>query len=160
MFKKWAPLVGFIGLAQAVGIAGALPTSRAIQSNWYKKLRKPNWQPPGKVFAPVWTILYLLMAVAAWRVWRKRDEEPAAVKTALTLWGGKLALNALWSQLFFGARQPKWALAEIVALWTAIAATASAFWKIDRIASALLWPYLAWVSFAAALNASIARRNE
>ena len=160
MLMKWAPLLGFVGLTQAVGIAGALPTSRAVKSSWYKKLHKPAWQPPGNAFAPVWTILYLLMAVAAWRVWRKRDEEPAAVNAALTLWGGQLALNALWSQLFFGTRQPKLAFAEILALWAAIAATASAFWKIDRAASALLWPYLAWVSFAGALNAAIARRND
>ena len=160
MLKKCAPLLGFIGLTQAVGISGAFPTSKAIKSGWYKRLKQPDWQPPSNVFAPVWTILYLTMAIAAWRIWRKRDEEPDAVKTALTLWGSQLALNAAWSWLFFGARKPKLALAEIIALWAAIAATATAFWRIDRTASALLWPYLAWVSFASALNATIAARNE
>ncbi len=73
-----APLLGFIGLTQGVGIAGALPTTKAIQSGWYKRLRKPDWQPPSGAFAPVWTLLYRLMAVAAWRVWRKRKAEPDA----------------------------------------------------------------------------------
>ncbi len=160
MLKKWAPLLGFIGLTQAVGISGAWPTSKAIQSGWYKRLKQPDWQPPSNVFAPVWTLLYLMMAVAAWRIWRKRGTEPDAVKVALTLWGAQLALNAAWSWIFFGARKPKFALAEIVALWLAIVATATAFWKIDRTAGALLWPYLAWVSFAVTLNASIAKHND
>ena len=115
MLKNWKSLLAIIGLTQAVGISGALPTSKAVQSNWYRKLRKPDWQPPSSAFAPVWIILYLMMAVAAWRVWRQRDEEPEKVKTALTLWGSQLALNAAWSQIFFGARQPKLALAEISA---------------------------------------------
>lgn len=160
MLKKWAPLLGFIGLTQAVGISGAWSTGKAIQSGWYKRLKQPDWQPPNSAFAPVWTLLYLMMAIAAWRVWSKHEQKPDAVKTALTLWGGQLALNAAWSWIFFGARKPRFALAEIVALWLAIAATARAFWKIDRTASALLWPYLAWVSFATALNASIAARND
>ena len=116
MIKHWKSLLAFIGATQAIGISGVFPTGRAIQSGWYKTLRKPDWQPPSGAFAPVWTLLYLMMAVAAWRIWRKRDDDPDAIDAALLLWSGQLALNAAWSWIFFGARQPKIALAEIVAL--------------------------------------------
>ena len=108
------------------------------------------------MFGPVWTTLYLLMAVAAWLVWRSDDRRR---RTALGLFAVQLVLNAVWSPLFFGARLPGWALAEIALLWLAVAVTTSWFWSIDRRAGALLVPYLAWVSFAAVLNAEIVRLN-
>ena len=156
---KFARLFGFILLAQLVGGSSAVVTARAIRDGWYDALDKPKWTPLNRVFAPVWTTLFALMAVAAWRVWERRDDHPRETRTALTWWGVQLALNALWSLLFFGARKPKWALLEIAALWTSILVTTRAFSKRDFLAGALLWPYLAWTTFAALLNIGIARRN-
>lgn len=158
--KKLVSLLGFVALAQSAGIIGLPPTSKAIASGWYARLDTPKWRPPGAVFGPVWTILFVLMGVAAWRVWRKRDEAPDESKTALAWWGAQLALNAGWTWIFFGARKPRLALGEIVALWLAIAGTTRAFFRRDQAAGALMLPYLAWVSFAAARNASIAARND
>ena len=139
----------------AAGIGGAI-TARSVRT-WYLTLRKPTWNPPARLFGPVWSVLYLLMAIAAWLVWRGRDA--ADVRAALALYAAQLALNVLWSFLFFGLRRPSTALIEIALLWFAIAATIAAFWPIDRTAAALLLPYLAWVGFATVLNRSIARSN-
>jgi len=118
---------------------------------WYDGLQKPSWQPPAWVFGPVWTTLYTLMAVAAWLVVRQRNEAPGW-KTALALFVVNLLLNVLWSALFFGARQPGWAFAEILVLWGTIVALVVLFHRIRPLAGWLLTPYLAWVSFAAVLN--------
>ena len=120
---------------------------------WYAGLAKPAWNPPGWLFGPVWTVLYALMAVAAWRVWRRGGW--ARQKTALGLFILQWALNALWTPLFFGLHKPAWALVEIVILLAALLATWRAFWRVDRPAGLMLAPYAAWVAFATALNGAI-----
>ncbi|MCX8090813.1 MAG: tryptophan-rich sensory protein [Verrucomicrobiae bacterium] len=124
---------------------------------WYASLQKPSWTPPPWVFGPVWTVLYTMMAVAAWLVWRQGGF--AAQRRPLGLFVIQLALNASWTPLFFGLRRPDLAFAEIVLLWVAIAATLAAFRRVSVTAAWLLVPYLAWVSFAAALNFALWRLN-
>ncbi len=124
---------------------------------WYAALQKPSWNPPAWVFGPAWTVLYISMAVAAWLVWREGGWK--AQGRALGLFLVQWVLNALWTPLFFGLHRPGLAFAEIVILWLAIAATLAAFWRINKVAGALLVPYLAWVTFAAALNFAIWRLN-
>jgi translocator protein len=124
---------------------------------WYQALEKPPWTPPGWLFGPVWTILYAMMGVAAWLVWRERGFSGAPA--ALGLFLLQLVLNAAWSWLFFGLRRPDLAALEILILWAAIAATIVAFWRVRPLAGWLLVPYLLWVSFAAALNVAIWRLN-
>ncbi len=149
-------LAGFVAGCLAIyGIAGAL-TAVSV-GGWYQDLDKPAFNPPDWVFAPVWAALYLLMAVSAWRVWRRR-QHPGR-RRALTLFALQLALNLAWSGLFFGLQAVGAALVEIVALWLAIVATGVAFMRIDRAAAWLLVPYAAWVAFAAVLNAAIWRLN-
>ncbi len=149
-------LVLFVAASFAAAGLGSLWTARSVKT-WYREIVKPSWTPPAALFGPVWTILYLLMAVAAWLVWRQGGF--AAHREALGLYFLQLALNAIWSGLFFGLRRPGWALAEIVLLWLAIAATLAAFLPVSAWAAALLAPYLAWVSFATVLNAAIYRLN-
>ncbi len=120
---------------------------------WYAELVKPAWSPPPWLFGPVWTLLYLLMATAAWLVWREGGW--GRQRAALQLYGIQLVLNAAWTPVFFGLRQTGAALVLIVVLWLAIAATARAFGRVRPAAGWLLGPYLAWVGFAAVLNASI-----
>lgn len=146
-------LVAFVVVCLGVGALGAAATASSLES-WYQDLVKPAWTPPGAVFGPVWTVLYVLMGIAAWWVWRSRSPVGAR-RIAMAAFAVQLALNALWSQLFFGWRSPGLALAEIVILWAAIATTARLFGRIERAAGWLLAPYLAWVTFALALNASI-----
>ena len=124
---------------------------------WYDGLAKPPWNPPGWLFGPVWTVLYAGMAIAAWRVWQRRADQP--VGPALGLYLGQLVLNGAWSWLFFGLHRPAWALIEILCLWVAIVATMIAFFRRDRIAGWLLVPYLAWVSFASVLNYTLWQLN-
>ena len=126
--------------------------------DWYASLQKPPWNPPSWVFGPVWTALYLMMAVAAWRVWRAGGFKRQG--RALGFYLLQLALNALWTPLFFGAHQMGAAFICIVLLWLAIAATVYSFWKADRPAALLLAPYLAWVSFATVLNFTLWRLND
>jgi translocator protein len=148
----WPGLIGWVGLCVLVGaIAGASTTT---DTDWYYTLRKPWFNPPRWVFAPVWTTLYVLMGIAAWRVWRLWRPRPA-----LWLFVAQLSLNFAWSFIFFGAREIDLAFAEIVVLWTFVAATTMAFWRVDRVASWLMLPYLGWVSFAAILNGAIANLN-
>ncbi len=121
---------------------------------WYRDLDKPGWTPPDWVFPIVWAVLYVLMAYAAWRVW-----DLDGVRLPLALWGAQLALNALWSALFFGMRRVGLAFAGLVALWLAVAATTIAFAQIDPLSGVLLLPYILWVTIAGALNFSILRRQ-
>ncbi len=138
----------------AAGIGGAA----SIQAGpFYAQLVRPEWAPPSCVFGPVWTVLYALMGIAAWLVWRVAGFR--AAKTALTLFLVQLALNALWSWLFFGWHRGALAFADIVLLWALIVATLVAFWRIKPLAGALLVPYLLWVSFAIALNYSVWQLN-
>jgi translocator protein len=150
MRNPWIVLAGFVLLCLAVGgVAGALTASSV--TTWFPTLVKPSFNPPSWLFAPVWTTLYILMAVAAWRVWRK----VATLNGALGWFYVQLFLNFMWSFLFFSAHMLLGALIEIVVMWLAIAITLRAFWKIDRPAGWMLVPYLAWVSFATVLNASL-----
>jgi len=124
---------------------------------WYAGLSKPSWNPPAWVFGPAWSLLYVLMAVAAWLIWREGGWK--AQGRALGLFLLQWLLNALWTPLFFGLHRPGLAFVEIVILWLVIAATLVSFWRVRKVAGVLLVPYLAWVSFAAALNFTIWRLN-
>jgi tryptophan-rich sensory protein len=125
---------------------------------WFKTLKKPGFAPPGSLFGPVWTTLYLLMGVAHYLV-TTQDAEPEAKRAAQILYGLQLGLNALWSFLFFGRRNPFAAFIEILLLWTAIVMTIVAFARISRPAALLLVPYLLWTTFATVLNGAIWRLN-
>ena len=157
--KKWSSLFGFVALAQIVGGSSAVATVKARKEGWYDGLKKPSWTPSDGAFGPVWMVLFTLMGIAAWRVWQRREENPAESKRALQLWGVQLVLNAAWGWIFFGMRKPKWALGEIFVLWNAIILTMRALGKRDRVAGALFVPYLLWTSFAALITLEIARRN-
>jgi len=143
-------LAGFFLACLAAGASGAIWSPGA----WYERLRKPAWRPPNWLFPPAWAVLYAMMAVAAWLVWRRVGLGPA-----LLPWFVQLGLNFAWSWLFFGLRRPGWALAELALLWLALLWTIAAFAPVHPIAAWLLAPYLAWVSFAGALNLSILRLN-
>lgn len=146
-------LVGWL----AVSFAAAWVGSRFMPGAWYNALAKPSWNPPNFVFAPVWTALYVLMAVAAWLVWRRAGFTGA--RAALTLFIVQLALNALWSYLFFGAHRPDLAFMEILVLWALILVTAVLFWREVQLAGLLMLPYLAWVGFASFLNFTLWQMN-
>jgi len=124
---------------------------------WYADLHKPSWNPPAWVFAPAWTLLYVMMAVAAWLVWREGGWK--VQRRALGLFVLQWLLNALWTPLFFGMHHPGLAFAEIILLWWVLAATLVSFWRVRKATGILLMPYLAWVSFAAMLNFTIWRLN-
>ncbi len=145
--KSAAALVAFVALVAATAWFGA----RFEPGAWYAALAKPPLTPPNWVFGPVWGLLYLSIAIAAWLVWRR----PAGRSVALALWAVQLVLNAVWSALFFGLQRPGLALFEIAILLVAITATTTAFWRVRPLAGGLLLPYLAWVAFAAYLNAGI-----
>jgi len=154
--RERAALVGFIaGCAAVYAISGAL-TAVSV-GGWYQGLAKPAFNPPDWLFAPVWGVLYAMMAVAVWRVWRLREHPGRSA--ALGLFAVQLLLNVGWSAVFFGLQAVGAALVEIVVLWLAIAATTAAFIRVDRGAGLMLVPYLLWVSFAAVLNAAIWRLN-
>lgn len=145
-------ILGFgvsLALVAAVSAFGA----RYAPSSWYQGLAKPPWTAPDWVFAPVWTLLYILMAVAAWLVWR--EGRAARVNIALSSYLVQLVLNGLWSWIFFRRQQIGLALADIVVLWIAVLLTCVLFWGVRRTAGVLLLPYLAWVSFAGVLNYAI-----
>jgi tryptophan-rich sensory protein len=152
VWKDAIALVASLVVCLAAADLGAWFTFQSL-ATWYAELKKPAFQPPGWVFAPVWTALYVAMAVAAWLVWRQRKRTPALYP--LLLFAMQLSLNVAWSYTFFYLRRPELALADIILLWLAIAATMSAFWHSSRVAGWLLLPYLLWVSFAAVLNYSI-----
>jgi benzodiazapine receptor len=148
--KIWLFLAVWVLASLSAGFIG----SRFPPGEWYEALEKPSFNPPGWVFAPVWTLLYILMGIAAWLVWKEQGFSPA-----LLLFIAQLVLNALWSYLFFGANRPDLALFEIVVLWVLILLTMILFWKARTLAGALLVPYLLWVSFASVLNFSLWRLN-
>lgn len=150
-------LVIFLAMSLAVMIFGGLVTSPAIRSGWYELLKKPPFNPPSWVFGPVWTILYVLMAVSAWLVWERADRK--AVKIPLYFFFVQLLLNGTWSLLFFGMGRPDLAFAEILVLWVFILTVTVMFYRVQPAAGLLLIPYLAWVSFAVILNGFIWRLN-
>lgn len=137
------------------GAIGALASIDA--AGFYAQLVQPAWAPPAWLFGPAWSVLFVLMSVAAWLVWRDHGFPGAAL--ALRLFGVQLVANALWSWLFFAWRQGALAFAEVIVLWLLIAATAWQFWRLHRLAALLLVPYLAWVAFASALNFTLWRLN-
>jgi translocator protein len=151
--QSWLALVVLIVVCFAVAGLGGMATTPSIP-NWYAGLAKPSWTPPGWLFGPVWSVLYLSMAVAAWLVWRKGN-----APVPLALFTVQLAFNVAWSWLFFGLHSPGAAFIDIILLWAAIAATMIAFWRRSPVAGMLFVPYLAWVSFAAVLNFAIWRLN-
>jgi tryptophan-rich sensory protein len=147
--------VAVIG-TEAVGALSGLAAGGDFVA-FFDALRKPPGTPPPAVFGPAWTVLYLLMGVAAWLVWREGLTRKTAL--ALGLFAAQLALNFAWSLIFFGQQRVGVALVEIAVLWLLILATIVAFWRVRPAAGALLLPYLAWVSFATYLNAGIWRLN-
>lgn len=150
---SWIALLVFLIICLGAGGLGAIATTPEIES-WYQTLAKPAWNPPDRLFGPVWTTLFIMMSVAGWLVWRRPDSQ-----VALVLFGVQLVLNIAWSWIFFGWHQPGWAFVEIVVLWLAIVATLVACFRISTAAGWLLVPYLAWVTFASALNFTIWRMN-
>jgi translocator protein len=151
--KKTLGLVGWVAVSFAAAAIATLLQGQQV-SEQYASLPTPAWAPPSWVFAPVWTVLYALMGIAAWRVWKANGFSGASV--ALGLFFAQLVANALWTPLFFGAGLLGWALVDIVVLDLLLVATIVAFWRIDRPAGLLLVPYLLWVIFATALNPAIA----
>jgi benzodiazapine receptor len=144
--KQIAGLIGWLALAFIAAAIGAVASTRAPE--FYQSLIRPSWAPPAALFGPVWSVLYLMMGIASWLVWR---EGSVNTRGALRLYLVQLALNSLWSWLFFAWHQGRWAFFEIVVLWVMILATVAAFWRIRPLAGVLLVPYLLWVSFATAL---------
>lgn len=142
---------------EMVGLLATPVTISAIPT-WYAHLNKPFFSPPNYVFGPVWMILYFLMGLAFYLVWQKGTKDKT-VRVALAIFGLQLALNLLWSLIFFGGRAPFLAFIEIIILWATIALTTVKFFKISRTAAYLLIPYLLWVSFAAILNGAIVFLN-
>jgi len=146
-------LAGSIVLCMLAGFIGSFATRPKIPG-WYASLQKPSFNPPPWLFGPVWTLLYILMGIALFLIWRK-GLAAGGVKIALLVFFLQLILNAFWSFAFFGAQSPLAGLVVIIALWAAIVATMVLFAPLSRVAAVLLVPYILWVSFAAILNASI-----
>lgn len=146
-----------IAIAESAGIIGSIFTIPAI-SSWYLTLEKPLLSPPNWIFGPVWMLLYLLMGIASFLILQKGFKRKD-VKIALAVFALQLALNAIWSVIFFGFKNPFFALLEIVVLWAAILGTVLVFMRVSRVAATLLLPYMLWVSFAVYLNYAIWRLN-
>ncbi|MCC7144865.1 MAG: tryptophan-rich sensory protein [Phycisphaeraceae bacterium] len=149
MIRSWLMLGAFLMVTFAAAAVGA----RFMPGSWYEGLDKPWFTPPGWVFGPVWTVLYVSMAVAAWLAWRKAGWSGAAVP--LALFGVQLILNAAWTWLFFGLQRPELALIDVGLLWVAIRAMVVTVWPIQPWAGSLWLVYLAWTSFASVLNAGV-----
>jgi benzodiazapine receptor len=149
-------LVLFVALCLGIGALGASVTATSVDT-WYAGLVKPSFNPPDEVFGPVWTVLYILMGVAAWRVWRSADRD--TTRGPLTLFALQLAINLGWTVVFFGLHKIASAVATIVVLDVAVLVTMLAFRSVDRLAALLMLPYVAWVAFATVLNVAIWRLN-
>jgi tryptophan-rich sensory protein len=156
-YRRFFPaLPGFFLVCYAVAAAGATVTARAVEA-WYPRLDKPWFTPPDAVFGPVWTVLFALIAIAGFRVWRRVGFD--AQERIWSVYSVQLVLNFGWSAIFFGLKQTDLALAEIAVLWVAILANLMLFRRVDHLAGWLLAPYLAWVSYAVLLNAAIVILN-
>jgi tryptophan-rich sensory protein len=152
------PLLGLVAWLSVSFLAAAIGAAASIDAGvFYSGLARPRWAPPAWLFGPVWTLLYAMMGIAVWMVWRERGL--AAARTAFALFFAQLAANALWSWLFFGLHRGAMAFADILLLWILIAATILSFWRIRRLAAALLVPYLLWASYAAVLNFWVWQHN-
>lgn len=159
MFIKsdWIGLIVFLVVCFAIAVLASIATRPEIPT-WYAGLRKPTWTPPAWLFGPVWTALYVAMAVAGWLIWHRAGWQDG--RLALTLFALQLVLNGAWSFIFFKFHRVGWAFVDIVVLWVAIAATIVTFAAVSQVSSLLLVPYLVWVSYAGALNLAIWRMNE
>ena len=146
-------LLGFTAACVLATMTGAF----FRPGEWYERLKKPSWRPPNRLFAPVWTVLYVMIAVSGWLVWREAGFTGAALPMAV--YAFQLVLNAAWTPLFFGLHRPDLGFVDIVLVWLSIIATIALFWPIHVGAALLLVPYLAWVTFATALNLAIWRLN-
>lgn len=146
-------LLGFI----AGCLLAALPGALFRPGEWYELLAKPSWRPPNRLFAPVWTVLYITIAVSGWLVWCEVGFASAALP--LAVYALQLVLNAAWTPIFFGLRRPDLGFVDIVLMWLSILATVVLFFPIHAGAALLLLPYLVWVTFAAALNFAVWRLN-
>lgn len=156
--SKSKQMLGLLAWLFVTFVASGIGAAASIRAaSFYGLLAQPSWAPPSSVFGPVWTILYALMGIAAWLVWRNRGFRHH--RLALTLFLAQLAVNALWSWLFFAWHRGALAFADIVLLWLLIVATLLSFWRVRPLAGALLIPYLLWVSFAAGLNFSVLQLN-
>lgn len=153
--KQMFGLIGWLLLSFAAAAIGAVASVQA--ATFYQHLAQPSWAPPSSVFGPVWSVLYALMGIAAWLVWREGGW--LRQRGVLTLFVLQLVINALWSWLFFAWHRGALAFIDIVLLWVLIVATLVGFWRVRRSAGALLLPYLCWVSFAAALNFAVWHLN-
>lgn len=153
--RQLAGLVGWLAVAFAAAAIGAVASVQA--ASFYSELVRPSWAPPQGVFGPVWSVLYALMGVAAWLVWREPKEGRHALP--LALFAVQLAVNALWSWLFFAWHMGAAAFADVLVLLALIAATIITFWRVRPLAGILLLPYFAWVAFASALTWSVWQRN-
>jgi tryptophan-rich sensory protein len=153
------PLLGLLGFVAIVFVVGAVGSTATLPQipGWYAALDKPGFTPPDAVFGPVWSVLFLMIAVSGWLVWRRTGL--AGAPGAFVVYGVQLALNALWSVLFFGLHRLGFAFVELIAMWLAILATIIAFRRYSRPAALLLVPSLIWVTYAGALNATIWRLN-
>lgn len=149
----WLPLLGFVAVNFLTALSGAF----FKPGEWYRGLAKPSWNPPDWAFAPAWAVLYIMIAVSGWMVWREAGFAGATLP--LAVYGVQLLFNAGWSAVFFGLKRPDLAFVEVVGLWLSILATIIVFLPISTTAGLLLLPYLAWVSFAATLNFTIWRLN-
>lgn len=154
--KQVVGLIVWLLVCFAAAVVGGIASANA--GDFYRQLDRPGWAPPGWVFGPVWTLLYTLQGIAAWMVWREPDAGDRR-RVALAVFLVQLAVNALWSWLFFAWQQGGLAFAEVVLLLLLVAATVALFWRIRPLAGVLLLPYLAWVSFATVLTYSIWQRN-
>ncbi len=153
-----AQTLGFMGWLALVLLAGGLGALASVEAaSFYAQLNRPGWAPPAGVFGPVWSLLYGLMAVAAWLVWREPAQPSRA--PALVVFVLQLAVNALWSWLFFAWHRGAWALADVLLLLVLIATAIALFRRVRPLAAWLLWPYLAWVAFASALTWAVWRAN-
>ena len=149
--RDWKSLIVFILITAVAAATGTISQPDA----WFNALAKPSFMPPTSLFAPVWSVLYFLMAVAAWRVYRLEG-----IRAAIVLWFVQLVANAVWTPLFFGLHRVDFALADILALVVLLVATTIAFFRRDRVGGSLLVPYLAWVCFATALTYAIWKLND
>lgn len=147
----------FIVICFASAAVGSICTNQSLKT-WYPTIKKPSWNPPNKIFAPVWTSLYIMMAVAGWMVWERSAQHSFSLP--MILFVVQLTLNTLWSAIFFGLRNPALAFGEVILLWISIFLTMVSFWQIYWIAGLLFLPYFLWVSFAMILNFTIWQLNK
>ncbi|HET8523719.1 MAG TPA: TspO/MBR family protein [Thermomicrobiales bacterium] len=157
--REFGEILGAIGICEGAGGIGAIATSKGVKT-WYPTLKKPSFNPPPGVFGPVWTLLYALMGSALYLVWKARRGDRDEADAAARLFAVQLALNVLWSFIFFRFQKPGLALIEIVVLWIAIVKTVRAVFNVSSMAGWFMLPYLLWTSFAVALNFSIWRLND